>query len=38
MASRKSPWWLLMWLIFMHSALLQVIRWGRGMVGIPQFT
>lgn len=38
MASWKSPWWLLVWKVFMHSALLQVIGRGRGMVGIPLFT
>ena len=38
MASWKSPWWLLTWMVFMHSALLQVIGRGRGMVGIPLFT
>nr|XP_031296534.1 ADAMTS-like protein 3 isoform X4 [Camelus dromedarius] len=31
MASWKSPWWLLRWMVFMHTALLQVIGRARGM-------
>lgn len=38
MASWKSPWWLLVRMVFMNSALLQVIGRGRGMVGISLFT
>lgn len=35
MASWKSSWWLLMWMVFMHSALLQVTCRARRMTGIP---
>ncbi|XP_024838117.1 ADAMTS-like protein 3 isoform X4 [Bos taurus] len=38
MASRKSPWWLLMWLVFMHSALLQTTaEKSPGAYFLPEF-
>ncbi|XP_042098567.1 ADAMTS-like protein 3 isoform X3 [Ovis aries] len=38
MASLKSPWWLLMWLVFMHSALLQTTaEKSPGAYFLPEF-
>ncbi|XP_055273891.1 ADAMTS-like protein 3 isoform X5 [Moschus berezovskii] len=38
MASQKSPWWLLMWLVFMHSALLQTTaEKSPGAYFLPEF-
>ncbi|XP_010619488.1 ADAMTS-like protein 3 [Fukomys damarensis] len=38
MASRKSPWWLLVWMVFTHSALLQTTaEKSPGAYFLPEF-